>query len=165
MRIADNLLAEINREAVSTTRLLQSVPLDKLDWAPHPRSMSLGQLAWHIAGLPKRIASFIEVKTFDLGGARPSPALGEGSPVDAYRKNVGGMTAAVGALEDADIMAPFTMVMNGETVTQMPIAGMIRTIGMNHVYHHRGQLTVYLRLLDVPVPAMYGRSADENPFG
>jgi uncharacterized damage-inducible protein DinB len=165
MSIAETILSELKREGVSTARLLAAVPAEQSGWTPHPKSMSIGALAWHIARIPKRVIHLLDEKVFDLEKARAEYTAGEGDVVQEYQKNVAELESVIAGLDDAAMMAPFTMVFKGETVNRLPVAGMIRTIALNHTYHHRGQLTVYLRLLDVPVPAMYGRSADEHPFG
>ncbi len=164
MGLAQSLIAELEREAKSTQRMLQRVPQDKLDWQPHPKSMTLGQLAWHIASLPANAVRGLREGKREVSGARPSPR--EGSDfVGTFRRNLDDLKAALSATPDEVLLKErFSFVLNGEPVTSFPKLALIRTVMMNHSIHHRGQLSVYLRLLDVPVPATYGTSADENAF-
>jgi uncharacterized damage-inducible protein DinB len=164
--IADTLIAELDRESKSTERILAAVPADKLAWSPHAKSMSLGQLAWHIASLPKMAIGGLRTGERDIANARPDPQPDNpGDIASAFRQNVSDLKTALSGIEDATLMTEkFAFKNAGEVVTAMPKAAFLRTVLLNHSYHHRGQLTVYLRLLDVPVPAMYGRSADENAF-
>ena len=164
MRLAESLIAELDREAKSTERILDRVPQDKLEWQPHPKSMSLGQLAWHIATLPASVMRGLAEGKREVSGSRPSAR--EGSDfVGTFRKNLSDLKAVLSATPDEVLLKErFAFVRNGEPVVSFPKLGLIRTVLMNHSIHHRGQLTVYLRLLDVPVPAMYGTSADENAF-
>jgi uncharacterized damage-inducible protein DinB len=159
MRIADPILGELDFEGRSTRRILERVPADKLSWTPHQKSMTLGALAWHLATIPSRVKQLIAADTFDLSTARP-PAANDHF-IEEFDRNVAAVRDAIRALDDQAIRAPFTITKDGKTVTTIPKVSMIRSMLLNHTYHHRGQLTVYLRLLDVPVPAMYGTSADE----
>ena len=166
MPLADAVIAELEREAASTTRILERVPTDKLDWTPHPKSMSLGQLAWHIASLPKAGIVGLRVGERDVALARPDPRPNDATDiVKAFHQNVADLKEVLSNTDDAVLLNErFSFKNNGEVVTSFPKMAMLRTVLLNHSYHHRGQLTVYLRLLDIPVPAMYGRSADENAF-
>lgn len=166
MSLAQTIVAELDREAVSTARILERVPADKLDWTPHAKSMALGQLAWHIASLPKNAAAMLRSGERDVANARPDPRPAQvGDIVEAFRQNVAELKELLGATGDAVLLNErFAFKRNGEVLTSFPKIAMLRTVLLNHSYHHRGQLTVYLRLLDVPVPAMYGTTADENMF-
>lgn len=164
MTLAGSLVAELDREGKSTVRILERVPQDKLDWKPHPKSMSLGQLAWHIASLPASAVKGLREGKRDVAGSRPGPP-GDGDVVAAFRRNLEELKAALGAMADEVLLNErFSFVRGEELVTSFPKLAFIRTVLINHSIHHRGQLTVYLRLLDVPVPAMYGTSADEDGF-
>ncbi len=166
MRLIDPLVAELDRESVSTERILAVVPADKLDWLPHPKSMALGQLAWHIASLPKAAILGLQTGERDVSQARP-PQRPEnpGDMVQVFRQNVIDLKDALSKTTDETLLKErFAFKKGDEVLTSFPKIAMLRTVLLNHTYHHRGQLTVYLRLLDVPVPAMYGRSADENAF-
>jgi uncharacterized damage-inducible protein DinB len=164
--IADSLIAELDRESKSTERILAVVPADKLNWAPHTKSMALGQLAWHIASLPKMAILGLQVGERDIANARPDPQPDTpGDMAAAFRKNVSDLKDALSKFDDATLMSEkFAFKNEGAVITAMPKGAFLRTVLLNHGYHHRGHLTVYLRLLEVPVPAMYGRSADENMF-
>ncbi|HEX8616286.1 MAG TPA: DinB family protein [Thermoanaerobaculia bacterium] len=160
MSIITPFLAELDHEARSTARMLERVPLDRLDWAPHTKSMTLGALAWHLAGIPKRVEHMLRVDTFDVAAAGP-PAPPTGSLVETYQTNVASVREVISSMSDEALRAIFTMKRGEQILVELPKVGVMRNILMNHSYHHRGQLSVYLRLLDVPVPAMYGSSADE----
>lgn len=142
MSIASTLLAELEQESQTTRRVLERVPQAHLAWKPHVKSMSLGQLALHVAIAPGNVAELV-------------PAL-EASVAKAKQH--------LGGLDDAAMRATWRMTSGGREILVMPRVAFARAVMLNHVYHHRGQLLVYLRLLDVPVPSVYGPSADENPF-
>jgi uncharacterized damage-inducible protein DinB len=164
MALADLLIAEIEREGKSTSRILERVPPDKLEWRPHAKSMSLGELAWHIATLPANAVTGLREGKRDVSRARPGPRQGV-DMVGEFQRNLGELKNALGAISDEVLLGErFAFVRGEQVLTSFPKAAFIRTVLMNHSIHHRGQLTVYLRLLDVPVPAMYGTSADENAF-
>ena len=166
MPLSDALIAELEREGASTERILARVPTDKLTWQPHPKSMSLGQLAWHIATLPDMAIGMLKIGYRDVSQARP-PAAPEKAEdlVDEFRKNVAALKDVLSHMSDEVLLNERFAFRNGDTViSSFPKLAAMRTVLLNHSYHHRGQLTVYLRLLDVPVPAMYGRTADESLF-
>jgi len=165
MGLSQGLIAEIEREGASTERILQRVPSGQFDWRPHPKSMSLGELAWHIARLPALGVIGLRDGKRDIGGARPGPPK-EGDVVAEFRRHLADLTSLLASMPDETLLhEKFSFVRGDELVASMPKLGFLRTVFMNHSIHHRGQLTVYLRLIDVPVPAMYGRSADEDGFG
>ena len=138
---------ELEREAQTTRRVLERVPEDKLTWKPHAKSMSLGRLAQHVATIPGGVSGMARLDHFDVEKFAEPPQLES--------------TAATG---DAAMMQNWSFKMGGNPIMTVPPIAVYRSILLNHLYHHRGQLTVYLRLLDVPVPSIYGPSADENPF-
>lgn len=159
--MTETLIAELEHEAESTRRVLERAPEDGLSWAPHPRSMTLGQLALHIARLPDAIATLVSpavapVPDVDLAEARSREEI-----LDTFERSVAAAARKLAAWTADDLMAEWRVVRDGETLVAAPRGAMIRSLLLNHVYHHRGQLTVYLRLLDVPVPGVYGPSADE----
>ena len=165
MPIIDSILNEIDFELPTTLRVLERVPQEHLQWTPHAKSMSLGKLAWHIAGLPARIQVMLREGDFDVTTARPAEVPDQpGAIPAALRRNMDDLRAYIATLSDEALKERFTMRAGPKVLQQIPKIGVIRTILMNHTYHHRGQLAVYLRLLDVPVPAIYGNSADDNPF-
>lgn len=164
MSIAESFIAELEREGKSTVRILERVPQEKLDWRPHPKSMTLGELAWHIARLPAIALKGLREGKRDVGATRPGPREGVDF-VAEFQRNVAELKNALAATTDEVLLKErFSFVRGEEVVTSFPKIAFIRTVLLNHSVHHRGQLTVYLRLLDVPVPAMYGTSADENAF-
>jgi uncharacterized damage-inducible protein DinB len=127
--------------------------------------MSLGQLAWHIANLPSYALRMLRDGRVEVGQARPVPAPDEAQDlVEVFQRNLETLKDALSETSDATLMERFSFTRDGEPLTSFPKLGMLRTVLLNHSYHHRGQLTVYLRLLDIPVPAMYGRTADESAF-
>ena len=164
MRIAESLIAELEREAKSTVRMLERIPKDRLEWQPHEKSMSIGQLAWHVATLPRNGALGLKEKRREVGQARPSPRTGD-DLVGTFRASVAELKAALMETSDETLMKDrFAFTKNGEPVVSFPLIGLVQTVVLNHSIHHRGQLSVYLRLLNIPVPAMYGTSADESQF-
>lgn len=156
--------AELEQEATTSRRVLERMPGDKLSWKPHPKSMSLGQLALHVAGLPAAIADLVSEPVREL----PNVPLPEATSVDEALALLGSsVESAANRLEkwsNDDLFAEFRLTRDGHTVLAMPRVAMLRSIMLNHWYHHRAQIGVYLRLLDVPVPDIYGPTADENPF-
>lgn len=162
MPIIEPMLAEVEWESRGTIKILERVPDAHFDWKPHEKSMSLGQLSWHIAGIPKRVEELLRAGTFDVAQARPgAPHTTTAGLVDAYRSNLANAREYLATLDDAALKETFVMTRGEQTLMNMPKVSLIRMVMMNHSYHHRGQLAVYLRLLDVPVPAIYGTSADE----
>jgi len=164
MALIDGLLQELQQEAQTTRRVLERVPDAHLGWKPHAKSMTLGQLALHVATTPGGVAHiatqpYIELPEFN----QPSPAKAA-DLVPALEESVATAKKLLGGMDDT-ALADTWRVMNGDQeVMAMPRGAVLRAIMLNHWYHHRGQLTVYLRLLGVPVPSIYGPSADENPF-
>jgi uncharacterized damage-inducible protein DinB len=155
---------ELTREAVTTRRVLERVPEDKLSWRPHPKSMSLGQLALHVAQTPGMVAELInESRTTPPAFIQPE-ATSRAEVLQALDAQIGHAKDRLTSWGDGGLMDDWSLKAGDKTLMTMPRIGMVRAIMLNHWYHHRGQLTVYLRLLDVPLPSVYGPSADENPF-
>ena len=164
MSIAE-LIQEFEMEAATTRRVLERVPSDKLTWAPHAKSMTLGRLAMHLATAPGYISGWPITDRYEFSGD-PTPAPSSTADiVAAHDRGVAQVKDNLHRIGDAGLGATWTAVAGGKTLMTLPKAAMLRALLMNHTYHHRGQLSVYLRLLDVPVPSIYGPSADENPFG
>jgi uncharacterized damage-inducible protein DinB len=162
MAIIDPILGEMDHEARTTVRVLERVPEEKLDWTPHPKSMTLGALAWHIARIPIVARTFLESGTFDLGASRRTEIPAQTAAiVEDFQRNMTDLRALMKTLDDAALKEPMTMKRGEETIVTLPKIAAVRSILLNHTYHHRAQLALYLRLLDVPVPAIYGKSADE----
>ena len=166
-KMMEPTIGEYQAEVEITRRILQRVPADKLTWKPHDRSMTLGQLALHIAEIPDRVSALAEMNGFDVSQANFVPP----QPKDLNEVLTGFEGAVLeggkrlGSMTDESASQPWTLTAGEKVVFTVPRAGIVRTIMLNHWYHHRGQLSVYLRLLEVPVPVIYGRSADESPFG
>jgi uncharacterized damage-inducible protein DinB len=165
MSVSQAFLHEFDNEAKTTRRVLERVPADKLSWKPHPKSMSLGELAMHTAMVPGFICGWACEEETKLGGAdKPPVATSTADLVAAHDKSVAKYKETLGELGDGGLSKAWKASAGGQTLFEMPKGALIRSIALNHWYHHRGQLSVYLRLLDVPVPSIYGPSADENPF-
>jgi uncharacterized damage-inducible protein DinB len=166
MTTASVMAAELAQETTVTRRLLERVPGDRLGWRPHPKSMTLGQLALHVARIPGDLARLakgegVDAATVDFEPPQPADAA---ELVPLLEASVAAAATYLDALEPAAAGAPWRLTVGEREVFTLPRLALLRSLMLNHWYHHRGQLVVYLRLLDVPVPAVYGRSADENPF-
>ena len=167
MRAVDAMIAEIEQESEATRRLLERLPDDKLAWKPHDKSMTLGQLALHVATATGDVADMLELEELDGGsfefGNNPQPESKD-QILEAMDERLANARAKLGALDDASAMAMWTLKVGNEVAFSIPRIALARSLMLNHWYHHRGQLTVYLRMLDVPLPVTYGATADENPF-
>lgn len=166
MAISDALIGEIEQEAATTRRVLERVPGDKLAWKPHDKSMSLGQLALHVASAPGFVADMVKQNPAPAPESFEQAAAGSTDELlPALDAAVANAKSTLAGFDDAAMMESWSVKAGDKTLMAAPRIGFIRAIMLNHWYHHRGQLSVYLRLLDVPVPSIYGPSADENPFG
>ncbi len=163
MNLIDPVLAELAHEAATTRRLLERVPEPQLAWKPHEKSMTLGRLATHIAEIPGWVGSIVEKDEFDVGGGGHTPPTIDRVPeiVAMFDRNVAAATAVLKRQSNDRLLAKWQLKRKGQLVVEMPRMGMIRALLMNHLIHHRGQLSVYLRLQDVPLPSIYGPTADE----
>ena len=164
MRLVDSILMELEQEAQTTKRVLDRIPENKLAWRPHPKSYSLGQLALHIASAPGNVAGIAAQDTAEAPNFSQPEAKSRQEVLDTFSKSLESAKATLKNMDDARLASPWSLTKNGRVVMSVPRIGFLRSVLMNHVYHHRGQLSVYLRMLDVPVPSIYGPSADENPF-
>jgi uncharacterized damage-inducible protein DinB len=169
MRMTDLFLAELDREAAGTRRVLERVPEGRNDWKPHEKSMSLGRLATLVATMPSWITMMVRQNELDLrppGGAGYQPHELRTSPelVETHNGHVAQAREALANTNDEHLMTTWRFLVGGRLVSELPRYIMLRDSVFNHLAHHRGQLTVYLRLNDVPVPAIYGPSADEGSF-
>src|SRR5215467_4704972 len=165
MSITDGMLKELDQEAATTRRVLERVPEDKLTWKPHPKSMSLGRLSMHVAEINGMISEMSLEDSFDFGsGRRGVEATSRAELLEVFDKGLARAKEIVAQTDDARARAEWSFMMGDKKMVSMPRRALFRSIMMNHLYHHRGQLSVYLRLLDVPVPSIYGPSADDNPF-
>ena len=165
MRIIDGLLAELEQEAETTRRVLERIPQAHLSWKPHAKSMSLGQLALHVATLPGNVAELAAQDTIpELPSFVQPEAATAAELVPSLTASVAKARQVLGGFDDARMGAMWRLQSGGKDIMAMPRAAFVRAIMLNHWYHHRGQLLVYLRLLDQSVPSVYGPTADENPF-
>jgi uncharacterized damage-inducible protein DinB len=169
MTMSAALLAEFDHEMTSTRRVLERVPDDRLDWRPHPKSRQLGPLASHIAAIPHRTVDVMETESLDAspqGAAppRPAPAASRQEILERFDANVAAARAALAGAADAHLVQPWSFLAGGHPMFTLPRIGAVRALVLSHIIHHRAQLGVYLRINDVPVPAIYGPSADEGAF-
>ena len=163
---AQTLAAELDAEFPITRRVLERVPTVRLAWQPHAKSMSLGQLAHHLAQIPGSVSRLAQTDGLDMATRPATYASGESTPavLATFDQSVLAMKAALADLDDARAAAAWRMTFGEREIFTRPRISVMRMLCLNHMIHHRGELVVYLRLLDVPVPVVYGRSADENPF-
>jgi uncharacterized damage-inducible protein DinB len=172
MAIAEALLPEFDHEMSTTRRLLERVPEEAPDWQPHTKSTPIGRLAMHLATLPSWTRFALAQDEFDVNppdGATGRPSLAFTSTsamLDAFDENVRTARELLAEASDEKMRSMWSLKNGGHTVFTMPRASVIRSMMLNHMIHHRGQLSVYLRLNDVPLPPIYGPTADEQPnFG
>jgi uncharacterized damage-inducible protein DinB len=163
MAIADTLLPEFDREMTVTRKLLERVPDGQFDWKPHQKSRSLGELAQHVATIPRWGSLTMAQSEFDLASHSPPPAPSSRAELlSIFDQHVRDARAALVGRGDGEMMAPWALKRAGSVVFTMPRASVWRSLVMSHLIHHRAQLGVYLRMHDVPLPSMYGPSADEG---
>jgi uncharacterized damage-inducible protein DinB len=164
MALIDGMLQELEQEAQTTRRVLARVPDNQLTWRPHKKARTLGELALHVAIVPGAVATM---------AAQPqmqAPQFIDPSPnsaselIPALDESIEKAKSVLTGMDDATLNATFRMMQGEREVFAIPRVLMLRSIMLNHWYHHRGQLTMYLRELGVPIPSIYGPSADENPF-
>lgn len=165
--IRDALLPEFDQEMANTRKVLERCPEEKYGWKPHPKSFSMAALGTHIANMTGWTADVIGKDSFDIApvGApsyKEEPATSRQELLAAFDKHASAARAALAGASDADLAKTWSLLAGGQTLLSMPRVACIRSFVMNHTIHHRAQLTVYLRLNDVPVPAIYGPSADEQ---
>jgi uncharacterized damage-inducible protein DinB len=164
MPMIDGLLQELEMEARTTRRVLERVPDSRLAWRPHEKARTLGQLALHVASVPgavAEIASQSQVQAPQFSDPSPTSAAELIPSLDA---SVAKAKSLLGGMDDVTLTATWRLMRGERELLSIPRVAFLRSIMLNHWYHHRGQLTVYLRELDVPIPSIYGPSADENPF-
>jgi len=164
MSMIEALIQELEQEAQTTRRVLERVPGDKLGWKPHEKSMSLGQLALHVATTPGMVSEIARQSPFPAPTFVQPSATSASELIPALEQGVTKAKENLRAIGDAGLAATWRVVDGDKQLMEMPVVAVLRTIMLNHWYHHRGQLSVYLRELNVPVPSIYGPSADENPF-
>ena len=147
--------------------MLDRVPAEKLTWRPHDKSMTLGQLALHVATVCGTVGNWLEMEGFDVNDADFDPAqpASKDEIMQRFEEEQANAKAKLEALDNDRAMSDWTLTKGGDQFFSMPKIVLARSLMFNHLYQHRGQLSVYLRLLDVPVPATCGMTAGENPFG
>ncbi|MEE9208612.1 MAG: DinB family protein [Gemmatimonadota bacterium] len=166
MGLAQALLPEFDAEMAKTRTTLERVPEDKFEWRPHPKSMTMVDLATHVANLPSWVSVTLEQDGFDIDppdgdSPRPEPITSVADALGRFDHNVMQARKSISGAEDEVFYQSWSLLNGGETVFTAPKVGVLRSFVMNHLIHHRAQLGVYLRINDVPVPALYGPSADE----
>jgi uncharacterized damage-inducible protein DinB len=166
MTLAESLLQELEMEAATTRRVLARIPDDQLSWRPATRSRTLGELAQHIAVNPGDVCSLAAQNPAIVPDTGPATAPASRAELLAtLDASLVRARQVLGAMSDGAMLETWRMTAGGHDLMVLPRIAFLRTVLLNHWYHHRGQLSVYLRLLDVPVPSIYGPSADENSFG
>lgn len=158
------LIDEFDHEMTNTRKTLERVPADKWDWKPHPKSGSLGWLAGHIATLPGFGTAIIRKPSLEIAGANFPRVDSHAVLIDTFDRAAEDTRQALSGLAEDQLDHNWTLTNNGQTIFTLPRYMALRSMCFNHVVHHRAQLTVYLRQLNVPVPALYGPSADEAVF-
>jgi len=164
MPFSEMLLPEFDEEMKNTRKLLECVPDNNFAWKPHEKSMALGRLATHIAELPGYGTVTVTTPSFDVAGHKSVVCETKGEVLAEFDKNAGEARAAIAAASDETLLQPWSLIFGGQVAFTLPRVAVIRTMMMNHLIHHRGQLGVYLRLNDVAIPGMYGPSADAKAF-
>ena len=163
MTITEALLPEYDHEMGTARKLLERLPDASLGWKPHEKSMALNRLATHLAELPAWGSSIIERDVFEMSGDYKPTVLGSKAEIlKVFDENAAAARATIAAKSDAELLSTWTFKHGGQVVLSMPKAAVVRLWLLNHFIHHRGQLSVYLRLLNVPLPSIYGPSADES---
>ena len=169
MPLNEAILPEFDHEMANTRKTLERVPDDKPNWKPHEKSWAMMELATHVANIPSWTALTLAADSFDMapkdGDAPKVPEAGsKDEALEMFDKNVSEARAAIEAASDEDLMKSWSLLSGGETLFSMPKIAVLRNFVLNHTIHHRAQLGMYLRLNDIPVPAIYGPSADEQMF-
>ena len=164
MTLTERLVGELTQEAETTRRALERVPADKMGWKPHEKSQSMGQLALHVAMIPGRIADLVTPAENEIPNVPRPEAKSTEELTSTLAQSVAHASEKLRGWGDEGLDETIRLSRSGKTVMQMPRYAFLRAVMLNHWYHHRAQLGVYFRLLDVPVPSTYGGSADELPF-
>jgi uncharacterized damage-inducible protein DinB len=159
------MIQELATEAQTTRRVLERVPDDKLQWKPHPKARSLGELAMHIATVPGAVAELSSQSPVQVPRFTDPVLTSSSELLPALDASIAKASQIVGPMSDGTMLANWRLMLGERELLNLPRMTFLRSVMLNHWYHHRGQLSVYLRELNVPVPSIYGPSADENPFG
>jgi len=164
MAIIDTMLQELEQEAHTTRRVLERVTDAHLTWKPHEKSMSLGELSLHVAALPASVASIAVENPYQVPQFTQPAATSAAELIPTLERSVADARALLCGMSDADLAATWRLVDGDRELMAVPRGAMLRALMLNHWYHHRGQLSVYIRQVGGLVPSIYGPSADENPF-
>lgn len=167
MTISQSLLPEFDQEMANTRKTLERVPDDKFGWKPHEKSWAMGGLTTHLANLPSWAVLTINADSFDMAPPGGEPfknpeTKSRQEALEMFDKNVADARAAIAGASDEELFKTWSLLSGGHTILSLPKIAVLRSFVMNHIIHHRAQLGVYLRLNDIPVPAIYGPSADEG---
>jgi uncharacterized damage-inducible protein DinB len=166
MTLSEMLLPEFDQEMASTRRTIERVPDDKLDWRPHAKSTPMRGLITHLSNMPTWVGHALGKDSFDLAPQgvplRAAPVGSAREAVEVFDRNVAAAREAIASADDAAFGGVWSLLQNGQTLLTMPKLSVLRSFVLNHIIHHRAQLGVYLRLNDIPVPSVYGPSADEG---
>jgi uncharacterized damage-inducible protein DinB len=167
MSISASLLPEFDLEMANTRKALERTPDDKFDWKPHEKSSTMGWMANHLANIPTWTGFTINQDSLDLAPPDGGSFTWEGKAsrqdiLECFDKNVAAARDAIAGASDQELLKPWSLLKGGVTLMTLPKIAVLRSFVMNHIIHHRGQFTVYLRLNDIPVPSIYGPSADEG---
>lgn len=168
MTIAEGFLKEFKPEMDNTRRMLERLPDEGLDYRPHPKSMTMGRLAGHIAEMLGWCVNTVELDELDLnppGGSdfKPCTAESRDHVLEVFDRGVSAATEAIRKTSDESMLKDWTLTMRGKLIFTMPRIAVLKVMTLSHMIHHRAQLSVYLRLNDIPIPGMYGPSADDRP--
>lgn len=164
MSRTEQLIAELTQEGAATRRLLERVPQERMTWKPHVRSMSLGELAMHVAVLPFGIAGLLDELVREIPAVPREEATSTAELLSTLDRSIAFASEKLWEWGDNGLADSWRLVDQSRTLVEAPRGWVARSLMLNHWYHHRGQLTVYLRLLDVPLPPLFGPTADENPL-
>lgn len=162
MNLIEPLIAELRQEAKTTKRMLERLPESSLNWQPHEKSMTLGRLATHIAALPDLFIAKLDGDEFDRSGWNPPAAEGASDIVAMFDENISRSIEFLKTQSEERLLGPWRYRSGEQVIFEMPRLAVIRFVCLNHLIHHRGQLSVYFRLLNVPLPPAYGPTADES---
>lgn len=168
MKMGERMLPEFDHEMANTRKTLERVPENRFTWKPHEKSMPMGRLASHVAEIPGWVPFTLEGDSFDShppgaeSAYHPMLATSSKELLETFDRNIAAARAALAAIGDDKVMQPWSLLSGGKPVFTLPKIAVIRSFIMNHMIHHRAQLGVYLRLNDIPVPSIYGPSADES---
>lgn len=162
MPINQLLLGEFDHEMSNTRKTLERVPADKWDWKPHAKSGTLGWLAGHVATLPSFTVAAIQLTELEIAGSKTPKVANASESLTVFAKCRQEARDALAGVTDEQLRVTWTLKWNGKVLFSLPRYDVLRMSCFNHIIHHRAQLTTYLRALDVPVPALYGPSADEQ---